>query len=66
MYTELAIRTKKLFELLAFSNLIQGNKNSNAKVTSGRTYGGFTDQDWINVGNDIRRGILEYGSSKDR
>ncbi|MCH3989839.1 MAG: hypothetical protein LKF01_00355 [Lactobacillus sp.] len=28
------------------------------------TVGGFTNQDWENIGNDLRRSIIAYGKSR--
>lgn len=41
-----------------------GHNYSHNKTPLKAPIGGFIEQDWINVGNDLRRGILDYGTSK--
>ncbi|MBI0093097.1 hypothetical protein H3T48_05125 [Lactobacillus sp. M0403] len=63
MFTEITIVMKKVTKILSIPyKKIEQPKHQIAP--SNNTFGGFTEQDWINVGNDLRHGILEYGSSK--
>lgn len=43
-----------------FAHVIGGKKINDERFTEGTTYGGFTAGDWINVGNDLKRGIMKY------
>lgn len=65
MYTELDVIIKKAYNFLNTSySKVGHNYSKNTSLES--HFGGFTDQDWINVGNDLRRGILNYGKSKSK
>ena len=63
MFTEITVLIKEISKVLVFP--YKRNSHSNKKhISSNDTFGGFTERDWINVGNDIRRGILDYGNNK--
>lgn len=63
MFTEITVLIKKISKVLVFP--YKRNSHSNKKhISSNDTFGGFAERDWINVGNDIRRGILDYGNNK--
>ena len=65
MFTEITIIIKKFSKALA----VPYKRNAypvNKGLTKDAAFGGFTQQDWDNVGNDIRRGILDYGNSRFR
>ncbi|RMC41566.1 hypothetical protein F5ESL0233_04380 [Lactobacillus sp. ESL0233] len=64
MFTELNIIIKKATKLLSVSYNRTGHNYSHNKTPLKASIGGFIEQDWINVGNDLRRGILDYGTSK--
>ena len=42
-----------------FARMIEGKK-IDERFDKGATYGGFTAGDWINVGNDLKQGIVNY------
>lgn len=63
MFTEITVLIKEISKVLVFPH--KRNSHSTKKhISSNDTFGGFTERDWINVGNDIRRGILDYGNNK--
>ncbi|MCO6548449.1 MAG: hypothetical protein J6583_11855 [Gilliamella sp.] len=65
MFTDLNIIVKKAVKLLNTSYSKVGHNYSKSTSLESH-FGGFIDQDWINVGNDLRRGILDYGKSKSK
>lgn len=38
--------------------------NSSSSVSKEKSYGGFTDEDWKKVGNDMKRGLIKFGQSR--
>ena len=35
-----------------------GNKIKRTQTVNSKDYGGFTESDWLKVGNDMKRGLL--------
>ena len=52
---------KKIASMIEWgARVIVGRTINDERFDEGATYGGFTDSDWINVGNDLKRGIVNY------
>ena len=38
--------------------------NPKQRINKSASYGGFTKNDWKKVGNDMKRGLIDFGQSK--
>lgn len=38
--------------------------DSKSQISKERNYGGFTNEDWKKVGNDMKRGLIKFGQSR--
>lgn len=52
---------RKVASMIGWFARMIGGKKIDERFDEGATYGGFTDSDWINVGNDLKRSIIDLG-----
>ncbi|MDF7682522.1 hypothetical protein PT287_03170 [Lactobacillus sp. ESL0679] len=64
MFTEMTLIFKRVSKQLSVPYKRLENKSNNYSLKNNTAFGGFTEQDWKNVGNDLKRGILIYGESR--
>jgi hypothetical protein len=58
------IRINLVLPVLSTFNINNYFKKEKRQGKAPRTVGGFTDSDWLNIGNDMRKGILIYDKKR--